>query len=75
MFATHPQSDPDAGPELSQARANRAVPNASQTKSSTSTDPNAGPEPTPQRAGDNGRVYAKAPRYVDDFDEYAPKGH
>ncbi|KIJ61862.1 hypothetical protein HYDPIDRAFT_158815 [Hydnomerulius pinastri MD-312] len=54
--------------------ADRAVPGAPQTKSGKSDDPNVGPrpgpEPTPQRtAEEDGRVYTKAPRYVDSYDK------
>ncbi|EGO29564.1 hypothetical protein SERLADRAFT_378624, partial [Serpula lacrymans var. lacrymans S7.9] len=59
-------------------RADRAVPSAPQSKSGGSPDPNVSPaptgEPTPQRTRkDDGRVYTKAAKYVDNYDSHKPK--
>ncbi|KAG1745304.1 hypothetical protein EDB19DRAFT_483783 [Suillus lakei] len=61
-----------ASTKTSPERADQAVPHAPQTKSGSSTDPSVGPapgeEPTPQRTDESsGRVYTKAPAYVDSF--------
>ncbi|KAH7925101.1 hypothetical protein BV22DRAFT_1011905, partial [Leucogyrophana mollusca] len=59
-------------------RADKAVPDAPQTKSGSSPDPKVGPgpgpAPTPQRTReDNGRVYTKAAKYVDNYEAKKPK--
>lgn len=66
--STQPGSDAGASDE----RADQAVPYAPQTKSGSSAPnvgPRPGPEPTPQRANSDGRVYSKAPAYVDSYNE------
>jgi len=53
-------------------RADQAVPHVPQTKSGSSdpnVQPSPGPEPTPQRTNSDGRVYSKAPAYVDSYNE------
>lgn len=69
----HSRFESNVNAESSQARADRAVPDAPQTKYQASADSDVGPrpglEPTLQRSQDDGRMYAKASSYVEDYDE------